>query len=56
MNADPYTDTIPGFIPDADLTREWAEANLGDRLVSFARALADQFAQTDEMDESERAA
>jgi hypothetical protein len=43
MNADAdiYVCTLPGFIPEAELTREWAEANLGERLTDFARQLAD---------------
>ena len=41
-DADPYTNVIPGFIPDADATREWAREHLGDRLDVFARRLAAQ--------------
>lgn len=37
-----YVCTLPGFIPEAELTREWAEANLGDRLTAFAQALAEE--------------
>jgi hypothetical protein len=45
MNADePYTDTIPGFIPDDQLTAEWARENLGERLITFAQALAEEVA------------
>jgi hypothetical protein len=44
MNADPYTDTIPGFIPDAELTSTWARENLGERLITFAQTLAEEVA------------
>ena len=40
-DADPYTNVIPGFIPDADLTREGAHEHLGERLQTFARRLAE---------------
>lgn len=42
--ADIYVCTLPGFIPEAELTREWAEANLGERLMAFAQALAEEVA------------
>jgi hypothetical protein len=55
MNDDPYTDTIPGFIPDDQLTAEWAREHFGARLLDFARQLTDQFAPVGEAVEPEAA-